>query len=141
MCSSDLPGGADLPVLFIHDQKCPPGSIVRDGADLYLGEGASIDDALEQLRASVFSATEDGRSPQPDREQETAPTPISRLFSPFKRASRNPLTARLLRALPIAAMIVIGGVAGVMTVKMFDTRSLPLAHPLEAIAATPPTVV
>jgi CheY-like chemotaxis protein len=132
----ERPGGADLPVLFIHDSKCPPGSIVRNGSDMYLGEGASVDEALGALHDRVFAhrraePPRDGAPAEIDEGQQTS----SRLPSII---SRNPLAARVLRVLPIAAMIVIGGFAGVMTVRTFDTRSWPLAHPIEASAATPP---
>lgn len=133
----EQPGGADLPVLFIHDSKCPPGAIVRNGADMYLGEGASMDEALALLRERVFPAQP--ATPDPAKVA-AAPTPIRtglRLPS-LPWTGTNPMAARLLRALPIAAMIVVGGFAGVMTVRTFDTRSWPLAHPIEAIAATPP---
>ncbi|MFN0072468.1 MAG: hypothetical protein ACKVVP_13370 [Chloroflexota bacterium] len=134
----EQPGGADLPVLFIHDLKCPPGAIVRDGADMYLGEGASIDDALESLQQSVFPNRGIDRARE---EPEAAPIVAPRRgfrWPITSTGASNSLAAKVLRALPIAAMIVIGGFAGVMTVRTVDTRSWPLAHPIEVSAATPP---
>jgi DNA-binding response OmpR family regulator len=131
----EQPGGADLPVLFIHDHRCPPGSIVRNGSDMYLGEGASVEEALETLHDRVFARRD------PAQEPVVAAAEVDAGSRPGGIASimaRNPLAVRVLRALPIAAMIVIGGFAGVMTVKTFDTRAWPLAHPIEVSAATPP---
>lgn len=125
----ERPGGAELPVVFIHDPRCPAGAVVVSGADIYVGEGASIDEALELLRDRVAATA--AASPAA-----AAPAPRRGLRWLLPETS-NPLVKRILRALPIAAMVVIGGVAGVLTVRTFDTRSWPLAHPTEVSAATP----
>lgn len=146
------PGGADLPILFLHDKGCPPGAIVKNGADIYLGEGASVEEALAMLRGKVFPDKQNATAASlSDMRKNLVPSPkkpfslmsffhSSKTSAPKAQKSPGSLGARLLRATPIAAMIVIGGFAGVITVKTFDTRSWPLAHPIEVSAATPPAL-
>jgi hypothetical protein len=124
-----------IPVLFTNHAM--DASAVADGIpDVYLAGNAD----LHAIHAAIYQSL---GIALPEPAVAARDPLVSGLMSPRPASrpwlmERNPLAIRALRNLPLAAMIAIGGFAGVMTFKNFDTRSWPFPHPIEASAATPP---
>jgi len=113
----ERPDGAELPVLFINDASCPPGAIISSGADLYLGPGASLDEAVQLLHNRLAPST----SPELSSELDEADGPSSSLQITddlIRRWSVRPL----MRALPMAGMVLLGGLAGLAVVQTFSSQ-------------------
>jgi hypothetical protein len=116
-------------------------SAVVDGIpDIYLSGDADLEAIRTEVYQSLGLPLPEPVAAWPDsfvanhlegRKSNARPSPLA----------RNPFAARVFRALPIAAMIIIAGFAGAMTVKTFDTRFWPLAHPMDVSAATPLAIV
>lgn len=113
----ERPDGASLPVLFINDASCPHGAIVSSGADLYLGPGASLDEAVQLLHSRLVPA----HSPDPTAELDESDSP-SRSPHISSELIRRWSVRPLMRALPVAGMVLLGGLAGLTVVQMFSSQ-------------------